>query len=540
MLIISILYLQPAAAYAQNTGVAAELSKASCADLSGVGWFLGCPILTAVSWMVFAALMFVSAMFQVFGIIFDLVTAFTLDPATYNLDAIYKGWTIARDSANLFFIFILLTIAIATILQVDTFGVKKLLPRLIIAALFINFSFLLTQYVVFSSNLMTGFFLPGGAQGKSSASLSVKFLAGLNPNQMFKSAKFGFSDISKIQEQLASVTEKLIVGESAPEDPGIKKLLSEEESLRKKLETAQKDLPNTLIQMTVAMLGVTVFILVAIFALAFAGLSLLIRVVILWFLMILSPVAFLFYAIPGLDSYARQWWSTLLKQAFFAPAFFFLFGVTVEMIASGKAKDLLTGIKGGQAESTAFVTSFSMIAYYLLLIIMLMASVLVAKQMGGKAAEWAEKGVKSARKWAVGYAGTVGKRYTAPIAKTIAESETRAAKFVRSMPFVGRGITKASTLDQPEIKRYTQQYSSYSTDTLKNLKTSRLQFLNRARREAIEKVLDERSRKAKRAAILNNPKATVGEKINAMNESLEEVEKMSKQKAESDKEKKNK
>jgi len=47
------------------------------------------------------------------------------------------GWTITRDLANYCFLFlILLVIAIATILRVETYGMKALLPKLIIAALF--------------------------------------------------------------------------------------------------------------------------------------------------------------------------------------------------------------------------------------------------------------------------------------------------------------------------------------------------------------------------------------------------------------------
>src|SRR3989344_575741 len=44
------------------------------------------------------------------------------------------GWTISRDLANMFFILIMLLIAFGTVLRIDTYGWKKLIPKLVIAA----------------------------------------------------------------------------------------------------------------------------------------------------------------------------------------------------------------------------------------------------------------------------------------------------------------------------------------------------------------------------------------------------------------------
>src|SRR3989344_43300 len=354
-----------------------QISQLTCSGPT----VLGACISRLLAWIMFWILVMIMALFQVFGMLFDLATAVTLDPATYNLEPIRAGWAIARDTANLFFIFILLTMAIATILQIETYSAKKLLPNLIFAALFINFSFLMTQYVIYSSNLLAGFFLPGSTEvragllgapsGSASNSLSVKFLAGVNPNRMLASANLGntYNEIEKVQNRLqevkATYSEDMGAEEEAAASAEEKKLSNELKNL-----SNSKDLLNTTFQLRIAMFGTAVFILFAMFALAVAGLSLLIRVVMLWFLMILSPIAFLFFVLPGLSGEARKWWDTLLKQAFFAPGFFFLFGLTVEMIAGGSAQALFGA---DQQYQGAFITSFTIIGYYVLLIIMLLA-----------------------------------------------------------------------------------------------------------------------------------------------------------------------
>src|SRR3989344_684841 len=71
-----------------------------------------------------------------------------------GIDAITIGWGITRDVANIFFIFILLIIAIATILRLESYGAKQLLPKLIILALLINFSLVIATTIVDASNVL--------------------------------------------------------------------------------------------------------------------------------------------------------------------------------------------------------------------------------------------------------------------------------------------------------------------------------------------------------------------------------------------------
>ncbi len=65
-----------------------------------------------------------------------------LDPAI--ITPIQTTWGILRDFINVFFILILLIIAFATIFNVSKYRARDLLPKLIIAALLINFSLIIT------------------------------------------------------------------------------------------------------------------------------------------------------------------------------------------------------------------------------------------------------------------------------------------------------------------------------------------------------------------------------------------------------------
>ena len=77
-----------------------------------------------------------------------------LTPGIINI-----GWTFTRDFANMFFILILVFIGLATILKLREYEAKKLLPKLIIIALLINFTPVIVGFIVDVGNIFTNFFL---------------------------------------------------------------------------------------------------------------------------------------------------------------------------------------------------------------------------------------------------------------------------------------------------------------------------------------------------------------------------------------------
>lgn len=79
------------------------------------------------------------------------------DPA--NSCVVDIGWAFTRDLANIFFILFLVIIAFATILGIESYGMRRLLPVLITMALLINFSQLLVGVIVDFFNVLTNFFI---------------------------------------------------------------------------------------------------------------------------------------------------------------------------------------------------------------------------------------------------------------------------------------------------------------------------------------------------------------------------------------------
>ena len=91
------------------------------------------------------------------------------DPARMEImesEMVQIGWQFTSSLANTAIIIILIVIGIATILNKDSYGVKKALPKLIIVALLVNFSLVLVGAVVDIANiiLMTFFEMEIGSQ----------------------------------------------------------------------------------------------------------------------------------------------------------------------------------------------------------------------------------------------------------------------------------------------------------------------------------------------------------------------------------------
>jgi len=76
-----------------------------------------------------------------------------------HLDIVKIGWQVTRDLSNMFFILFIVVIAFATILRFEKYGIKKLLPKIIIIVLLINFSYVICAVIIDFSNITADFFI---------------------------------------------------------------------------------------------------------------------------------------------------------------------------------------------------------------------------------------------------------------------------------------------------------------------------------------------------------------------------------------------
>ena len=136
----------------------ADEAKNSC-GVDGAGWLI-CPLMN------FAGNISDSA--------YSAISQFlSIDPKIFKNDSTSGGlkqaWNFFRDIANAVFAVIFLWVIFSQIsnVGVSNYGIKKILPRLIIGALLVNLSFYLCQLAVDLSNIL-GFSLKGVLEGAAS------------------------------------------------------------------------------------------------------------------------------------------------------------------------------------------------------------------------------------------------------------------------------------------------------------------------------------------------------------------------------------
>ncbi len=391
-------------------------------------------VLWMVSWLLWVA-----------GHLFNYALNLTLSKDIFGLTVIGTGWEVSRDLVNIFFIFILLYIAIATILQIAGYGIKDLLVKVIIIALLVNFSLVITKVVIDASNILAMEFY--SQMGKD---ISATMMKGLNLATIYDGKKL--KDPETGEDKISALT-VIIVGLGGA-----------------------------------ALMLVTTFVFLAATAL-FA-----IRTVYLLFLMILSPLAFMAMILPSTKKYASQWWEKLFSQAFFAPAFMFMIYLVVKIISDDGFK---ASISAGSAGSTGIVVDASaslsatmsskdagalgVLVHFIILIGLMIGSLIVASKMGAVGASTAISYGQIARKWGQGYAGGKIKRGTGFVSEKMLNEKSwinqggggriqgairGTVKTIRSVPMVDRGLAKASSWREQQMKaeegKYKKQYGSYS------------------------------------------------------------------------------
>lgn len=134
-----------------------EEGKNSC-GVNGIGWLV-CPLMSFAGSLGDASYSAISYFLSIDSGIFK-------DQSNGGLE---QAWKFFRDIANAVFAVIFLWVIFSQIsnVGVSNYGIKKILPRLIIGALLVNLSFYLCQLAVDLSNIL-GFSLKGVLEGAAS------------------------------------------------------------------------------------------------------------------------------------------------------------------------------------------------------------------------------------------------------------------------------------------------------------------------------------------------------------------------------------
>lgn len=122
--------------------VASDTSTSSC-TISGVGWIV-CPILTFVA--------------GINDTVYNQIDNFLeVDSGLLSSGSgTEQGWGVMRNFANVGFVIAFLVIIFSQLsgIGITNYGIKKLLPKIIIVAILINLSFILSQIAVDLSNIL--------------------------------------------------------------------------------------------------------------------------------------------------------------------------------------------------------------------------------------------------------------------------------------------------------------------------------------------------------------------------------------------------
>lgn len=134
-----------------------EEEKNSC-GVDGIGWLV-CPLMSFAGSLGDASYSAISYFLSIDSGIFD----------SKSNGGLEQAWKFFRDIANAVFAVIFLWVIFSQIsnVGVSNYGIKKLLPRLIIGALLVNLSFYLCRLAVDISNIL-GFSLKGVLEGAAS------------------------------------------------------------------------------------------------------------------------------------------------------------------------------------------------------------------------------------------------------------------------------------------------------------------------------------------------------------------------------------
>lgn len=203
-----------------------------------------------------------------------------------------SGWPFIQGFANLGFIVALLFIAFATVVQLEAFNARKYLPRILVAALLLNFSLVIGCIIIDTSRILMALLVTIMGQGRLT---SIGF-------DLLKNSPL-MEEVFK-KSSLQNLTGMTLTTQGTGWDILTKTIIA------------------TALIWTVA---ATFFI---------GAVAMFVRYVFLLLLLVVSPVAFLFFALPGAEGYARQWWREFLKWVFYGPIFLF---IMVLLVAFGNA-----------------------------------------------------------------------------------------------------------------------------------------------------------------------------------------------------------
>lgn len=322
------------------------------------------------------------------GVLLNFTLQYTLNLNTLleKLPIVDIGWKIIRDIANVVFIFIALWAGISITLGIGDNGKKAwgLLAHMVLVALFINFSLFITKAIVDASNVAALHFyslIGGGGANDIDGGLSSSFMQGLQIQTLWNSGS-------------------LQAGGSLS-NPSV-------------LQAASQGVAEDLNWSSIILIGVfgSLVMVVAAWVFFAAAIMFIYRAITLIFLMILSPLAFVGWILPGASGMVSEWWNKLWSQALFAPLYLALAYIVVAVINNPAYTTWLNGKNLSFAATITGTSSPGIAALFfnfIILIGLMIGCLVIAQSLGAKGSEMGMAGWEKIKGGAMGVIGGMGR-----------------------------------------------------------------------------------------------------------------------------------
>ncbi len=328
-----------------------------------IGWSSGFSVSGCIAQLIYGLIFQPTAfLFGLAGMFFDFTFFYSISDGSYRTGFVLEGWSIVRDFVNLFFIFVLLYIAFATILSLHGFKTKEMIINVVIIGLLINFSLFATQIIIDTSNILARVFYN-----------QIKIEAVDPKSTINEPSKNGETKLSEMIVNAANPIKLIQNMKSAGE--------IEKPGDLHKSEKNEGGVSNgvfiliTLLASAINIVGLIVFLTV--------GLMFVARVIGLWFAMILVPFAFFSYTVPAMQDIDmlgwKKWWPETLKLAFLAPIFIFFMYLIIKFLGG---KEFLSVIKDNPDASGAEFIIGIIVPFIFIMVLMMKAKSLAVKFSG--------------------------------------------------------------------------------------------------------------------------------------------------------------
>jgi len=254
---------------------AEPVDESSSCVVEGIGWIL-CPVANAIAGLTDALFEAVEAFMKVA----PLGLSVTDNP-------LYEAWSVMRSIANVAFViaFLIIIFSQLTSAGVSNYGVKKLLPRLIVAAILVNLSYFICAIAVDLSNIL-----------------------GVAIQELFK----GIADQSAVSPEKGDNWGSIITA-----------VLTGGAALAGGLLAVEAFTAGGVWGALAAALPLLVG---ALFALVVAFLILLARQALIIMLIVLAPLAFVAYLLPNTENLYKKWQKLFMTLLLLFPMLSVIFG----------------------------------------------------------------------------------------------------------------------------------------------------------------------------------------------------------------------